>query len=98
MCDPLTIGLGVASAATSAYGSVQSANAQKKAANAVADQNAATQAAQKEGFPQRLAATGAQTEAQKQAFQSTLSNEQQIADAMRGSQRGAIQQQQDTLG
>ena len=98
MCDPVTLGVMAVSAGVSAYGANQSANAQKKAANAVADQNVATQAAQAQGFADRMKATSAQTEAQKSAFQSTLGDETNIADAMRASQRGALKQQQDTLG
>jgi hypothetical protein len=98
MCDPVSLGIAAVSAGVSIYGASKSAAAQKDAANATAQQNLATQKAQNEGFGQRLAATGAQTDAQIAARKATLGNEQQIADAMRARQTSAFQQQQDVLG
>lgn len=96
MCSP-TLAVAAIGAGLSAYGTSQSASAQKQASNAIAQQNYETQAAQNEGFTSRLAATGAQTEAQKAAYQATLGNETDIANAMRARQAGAFQQQQDIL-
>ena len=51
-------------AAGTAYGGVQSANAQRDAANAMAQQNLATSTAQNNAFSQRLAAGNQQADAQ----------------------------------
>jgi len=100
MCDPVSIGVGlaVAGAGTSLYGMNQTANAQKAGANAIKEQNISDQIAQTKGFNQRLDATNAQTQAQKEAWQGTLTGQQQVADAMREGQSGAISRQQDVLG
>lgn len=96
MCSP-TLAVAAIGAGLSGYGMFQNARAQKDAANAIAQQNRETMAAQNEGFTSRLAATAAQTEAQKAAYQATLGNERDIANAMRARQQGAFQQQQSIL-
>src|SRR5215472_10378917 len=99
MCDPVvTPILAAVSLGTSIYGGVQQANAQRSAANAIAQQNAADIAAQNQGFTQRMEATQAQTQAQQQAFQQTIANRAQIADTMRQQQQGAFQANQSVLG
>jgi hypothetical protein len=93
MCDPVTATLAVAGGAMGLYGASQQASAQKKAANAIAEQNQADIAAQTQGYAQRLADTKVQTEAQKAAWNTTMGNVNQIADTMRTTQNSALDAQ-----
>jgi len=98
MCAPVLIALGVAAAGASIYGAVQQGNAAKQSARAIAEQNAATMEAQNKGFTQRLAATGAQTDAQTEAQRNMLLDETNISNTMRDRQGTALTVQQDILG
>jgi hypothetical protein len=98
MCDPISAGIAsVVGTAASVFGSMQQAKAQQDAAQAVADQNRADQAAQQAGFVQRIQAGNQQTAAQTAASQETLSARSAAADAMRSAQSAALQRYQDTL-
>src|SRR5262252_2484632 len=98
MCDPVSATLAAVSAGVSMYGASKQAEAQRNAANAVAQQNAADIAAQNAGFASRASATQAQTAAQTQANQDALTNQKAIADTMRAGQTAAMSNQQAVLG
>jgi actin-related protein len=74
MCDPVSIGIGALSAVTSLAGTVMASKASQASANAITEQNRATTAAQNAGFYSRNAASVAQTTAQTQAQEQTLSD------------------------
>lgn len=97
MCDPVSIGLAVAGTAASLYGGMQSASAQRSAANAVATQNRQMQLAQNEGFTQRLQAGLRQTGAQTAASEETLASRSGAADQMRQAQMAAMKNYQDAI-
>jgi hypothetical protein len=74
-----------------------SSQAQSRAANAIAQQNQATTAAQNQAFTQRMAAANAQTAAQSAAMQQTMADRSTAATSMRTAQLNAQQSQQDIL-
>jgi hypothetical protein len=85
------------SALTGLGGALLSSGAQSRAASAIAQQNSASLLAQNEAFNQRIAAGLAQTAAQRQASEQTLSDRAGAASLMRQSQIGAQQRQSDIL-
>ena|SRR5215831_238779 len=97
MCDPVSIGLAAVSAATSIGGSIMQSSAAQKQANAVAQQNMATAAAQNEAFNARMAAARQQTAAQTAASQQTIADRSAAANQMREQQMSALQNYQKTL-
>lgn len=79
------------------YGSSQQAAAQKRAANAISEQNLSTQQAQQKEFNNRIAA---QTEQGRQTFDATtrgIADRAQAATAMRQTQQAALDQQNRVL-
>ena len=113
MCDPvslaaagtaftaalpyITAATAVVGAGTALEGSMQSAKAQSSAANAISQQNLATQQAQNQGFTERNQAAQQQTAAQFSAEQQTLAQQQEAAQQMRAQQSSALSGTSNTL-
>jgi len=85
------------SAATAIGGSIMSSQAQSRAANAIQQQNIATQQAQNTAFGQRIGAANLQTEAQSAVMQQTMADRAAATADMRQAQSSAQQRQQDIL-
>jgi len=97
MCDPVSIGLGIAGAGLSLYGATQQASAAKQQQQAIADANAANQRSQQEGFVARNQAAQQQTAAQLAASEQTMEARNNAATQMRQAQSDAMQRYQDVL-
>jgi len=103
MCEPISMttaltaaGLAL-SAGTAVYGAAQSSNAQTTQANAIRDQNYATQQAQTQAFNQRMAATRAQSDAQFNTAQRENTARTTQAAATRQAQMAALDRQNQTV-
>ena len=100
MCYAAAIPIAIAAvgAAASTYGAVQSSNAQKSAANALAQQNAATQQAQQQAFVTRIGAQSNQSDQQTAIAQQMMADRNTAANQMRAGQSSALDQQNQILG
>jgi hypothetical protein len=98
MCEPTTLAIaGLAGTALSAYGAYSSSQAQKKSAQAVADQNYATTQAQNKAFDQRINAQTQRTSADQTSFLQQIADQQANAAQMRQSQASALKDQGSLL-
>jgi hypothetical protein len=90
-------GASVLGAGTSIYGAAMQSQAQSRQANALAEQNRATQQAQQTAFNQRNQAAQAQTAAQTQAMEQSFQDQQAVAGQTRQSQMSALKSYQDSI-
>jgi hypothetical protein len=97
MCDPVSASIAAVSAVVSIGGTIMSSQAQQKAANAIQEQNFATQQAQNTAFNQRIGAASRQTDAQSAVMQQTMADRASATADMRQAQSSAQQRQQDIL-
>lgn len=103
MCEPITMSTALTaaglalSAGTAAYGAVSSSNAQKAQANAISQQNYATQQAQNAAFNQRMQASREQSDAQFTTSQREMTDRAAAAAAMRQAQMAALNRQNQTV-
>ena len=94
----IALGLGGAGLGLSIFGASKSAKAAKAAAEAIARENEEKTRAQNQGFTARMAATDAQTTGEVAAQTGMLEDKGRIAEAMRTSQRGALEGREKVLG
>lgn len=97
MCDPVSIGIGVAGLAASLYGASQSAGAATDAAKATQRANQEMMQAQNNAFTQRMAAADRQTSQQLATMQQTMADRNAAAAIMRQQQTRAMNEQQSNL-
>jgi hypothetical protein len=98
MCEPISAGIAAGvGALASVAGAIKSSQAQSQAANAIAEQNRATMAAQQQGFNQRMAASQAQTAGQTAAMEQQFQDQQAAAAQTRAAQMSALTGYQSTL-
>jgi hypothetical protein len=93
----ISAGAAALGAGAGLYGAVQSSNAQSKAANAIQQQNYATQQAQEQAFNQRMRAGNAQTAGQTAAMEQTFQDQQAAGRQTGQAQMGALKSYQDVL-
>jgi delta 1-pyrroline-5-carboxylate dehydrogenase len=98
MCEPTTLAIaGLAGTAISAAGSYYSAQQQKKASQAVADQNWQTTQAQNKAFDTRMQAQTQRTTSDYNSYMQQIADQQASAAQMRQQQSGALSRQEQVL-
>jgi hypothetical protein len=98
MCEPTTLAIaGLAGTAISAAGSYDSAQQQKKASQAIADQNWQTTQAQNKAFDTRMQAQTQRTTSDYNSYMQQIADQQASAAQMRQQQSGALSRQEQVL-